>query len=136
MSGEFRYRHGYCKSNPRKMVKTWAEKEMRNLRRLYAAGVPSPQPVLLKNHILVMEFVGENGWPAPRLKDAQLTGKQLAQAYWQTCLHMRTMYHVCKLVHGDLSEYNMLWDEAKGGVVIIDVSQVCCDWVSLVVMSN
>jgi len=43
---------------------------------------------------------------------------------------------VCKLVHGDLSEYNMLWDEAKGGVVIIDVSQVCCDWVSLVVMSN
>lgn len=31
VSGEFRFRHGYCKHNPRKMVKTWAEKEMRNL---------------------------------------------------------------------------------------------------------
>lgn len=34
VSGEFRFRHGYCKHNPRKMVKTWAEKEMRNLIRL------------------------------------------------------------------------------------------------------
>ena len=33
VSGEFRFRHGYCKHNPRKMVKTWAEKEMRNLTR-------------------------------------------------------------------------------------------------------
>ncbi|VDI38889.1 RIO kinase 1 [Mytilus galloprovincialis] len=31
VSGEFRFRHGYCKHNPRKMVQTWAEKEMRNL---------------------------------------------------------------------------------------------------------
>ncbi|MEQ2183489.1 hypothetical protein GOODEAATRI_033197, partial [Goodea atripinnis] len=34
VSGEFRFRHGYCKGNPRKMVRTWAEKEMRNLIRL------------------------------------------------------------------------------------------------------
>ncbi|KAG8133299.1 putative Serine-threonine-protein, partial [Naja naja] len=33
VSGEFRFRHGYCKGNPRKMVRTWAEKEMRNLTR-------------------------------------------------------------------------------------------------------
>jgi RIO kinase 1 len=33
VSGEYRFRHGYCKSNPRKMVKVWAEKEMRNLKR-------------------------------------------------------------------------------------------------------
>lgn len=32
-TGEFRFRHGYCRSNPRKMVKLWAEKEMRNLKR-------------------------------------------------------------------------------------------------------
>ena len=30
VSGEHRWRKGYCKSNPRKMVKVWAEKEMRN----------------------------------------------------------------------------------------------------------
>lgn len=39
VSGEFRFRHGYCKSNPRKMVKMWAEKEMRNYRRLALAKV-------------------------------------------------------------------------------------------------
>ncbi len=33
VTGEFRFRHGYCRSNPRKMVRTWAEKEMRNLTR-------------------------------------------------------------------------------------------------------
>ncbi len=44
VSGEYRFRNGYCKSNPRKMVQTWAEKEMRNLRRLHAAGIPAPEP--------------------------------------------------------------------------------------------
>lgn len=34
VAGEFRFRRGYCKHNPRKMVRTWAEKEMRNLMRL------------------------------------------------------------------------------------------------------
>jgi RIO kinase 1 len=33
VSGEFRFRHGYSKHNPRQMVKLWAEKEMRNLKR-------------------------------------------------------------------------------------------------------
>lgn len=34
VSGDFRFRNGYCRSNPRKMVQVWAEKEMRNLMRL------------------------------------------------------------------------------------------------------
>jgi len=121
ISGEYRFRNGYCRSNPRKMVKTWAEKELRNLRRLHAAGIPSPKPVLLKNHILVMEFLGEDGWPSPRLKDANLSDKKLAECYFQVVKVMRRMYQSCKLVHGDLSEYNMLWH--KGSVMVIDVSQ-------------
>lgn len=68
VSGDFRFRSGYCRSNPRKMVKTWAEKEMRNLARLRAAGIPAPAPLLLRLHVLVMEFVGEDGVAAPRLK--------------------------------------------------------------------
>ena len=38
ITGEFRFRHGYCKSNPRKMVALWAEKEIRNLKRLKREG--------------------------------------------------------------------------------------------------
>lgn len=34
VTGEFRFRGGYCSGNPRKMVRLWAEKEMRNLTRL------------------------------------------------------------------------------------------------------
>ena len=50
VSGEFRWRHGYCRSNPRKMVRMWAEKEMRNYRRLALAGVPCPSVHLLREH--------------------------------------------------------------------------------------
>ena len=63
-----RFRHGYCKHNPRKMVRTWAEKELRNLIRLETAGIPCPRPILLRSHVLLMTFIGNGGWPAPRLK--------------------------------------------------------------------
>jgi len=50
------------------MVKMWAEKEFRNLNRLQAADIPSPKPVILRQHVLVMEFIGTDGVAAPRLK--------------------------------------------------------------------
>ncbi|KAL7557913.1 hypothetical protein ACA910_009227 [Epithemia clementina (nom. ined.)] len=121
VSGEHRWRRGYCKSNPRKMVKVWAEKEMRNYRRIYQAGIPCPQPILLKSHVLLMEFLGQDGWPSPRLKDANLSEKRLREAYVQCILIMRHMYQRCRLVHGDLSEYNLLWH--KNQIYVIDVSQ-------------
>lgn len=62
VSGDFRFRNGYCRSNPRKMVKMWAEKEMRNLMRLRQAGINAPQPLQLRLHVLVMEFIGGQGW--------------------------------------------------------------------------
>ena len=68
VTGDWRFRNGYCKSNPRKMVRTWAEKEMRNLARLRDAGIFAPETRMLRSHVLVMEFIGEAGFPAPRLK--------------------------------------------------------------------
>jgi RIO kinase 1 len=121
VTGEFRFRHGYCKSNPRKMVKVWAEKEMRNLSRLRLAGIPSPEPLMLRMHVLVMEFIGSNGVAAPRLKDAQLSGKRMHECYAQCIRTMRKMFHQCRLVHADLSEYNMLYFKKR--LYIIDVSQ-------------
>nr|CAD7414911.1 unnamed protein product [Timema cristinae] len=95
VSGEFRFRRGYCRHNPRKMVRTWAEKEMRNLVRMFTAGMSVPEPILLRSHVLLMDFIGKDGWPAPKLK--------------------------CKLVHADLSEFNMLYHNSQ--IYIIDVSQ-------------
>ena len=78
VSGEFRFRKGHCKSNPRKMVKLWAEKEVRNLKRMNMTDglIKAPKPFLLKNNVIVMQFIGEGGLGAPRLKDAELTDPQ------------------------------------------------------------
>jgi RIO kinase 1 len=59
VTGEYRFRHGYSRHNPRKMVRLWAEKEYRNLSRLHSNGIPCPKPIALKNHVLVMEFIGK-----------------------------------------------------------------------------
>ncbi|XP_016043720.2 serine/threonine-protein kinase RIO1 isoform X2 [Erinaceus europaeus] len=121
VSGEFRFRHGYCKGNPRKMVKTWAEKEMRNLIRLNTAGIPCPEPLLLKSHVLVMGFIGKDDMPAPLLKNVQLSESKARELYLQVIQYMRGMYQDARLVHADLSEFNMLYQ--SGCVYVIDVSQ-------------
>lgn len=123
VTGEFRFRHGYCKGNPRKMVRTWAEKEMRNLLRMHAVGIPCPEPIILRNHVLVMEFVGSNGFPAPLLKDANITESKARELYLLCVRIMRDLYWKAKLVHADLSEFNILYDIVKDRMTIIDVSQ-------------
>ncbi|XP_055625878.1 serine/threonine-protein kinase RIO1 [Toxorhynchites rutilus septentrionalis] len=121
VTGEFRFRHGYSKHNPRKMVRTWAEKEMRNLVRMKKCNLPVPEPILLRSHVLVMEFIGKEGWPAPKLKDVELSSSKACELYRDSVEMMWTMYNKCKLVHADLSEFNLLYHEGK--IVIIDVSQ-------------
>jgi len=126
ITGEHRFKGGAEKGNNRKMVKLWAEKEFRNLRRLYSADIPCPEPLKLKLHVLVMSFLGDKrGWAYPRLRDARLSGEdvdeQWRSLYVQLLGVMRRLYQVCKLVHADLSEYNILYNEKK--LYIIDVSQ-------------
>lgn len=50
------------------MVRLWAEKELRNLTRMHNVGLPVPKPRVLKSHVLLMDFIGKDGWPAPKLK--------------------------------------------------------------------
>ncbi|KAL4713585.1 hypothetical protein ACJJTC_005070 [Scirpophaga incertulas] len=121
VSGEYRFRNGYCRSNPRKMVRTWAEKEMRNLVRMYNAQLSVPEPIILRSHVLVMTFMGEKGWPSPKLKDVEIS-QSVARSLYRDCITMMwKMFNICKLVHADLSEFNMLYHNEN--LVIIDVSQ-------------
>lgn len=131
VSGEFRFRNGYTGSNPRKMVKTWAEKEARNLKRLVSSGIRAPRPLELRDHVLVMDFLGDDeGWASPRLKDAEklidALGEEASRLKWEFLYRemvavMRTMWWGCRLVHADLSEYNVLYHQER--LWIIDVSQ-------------
>ncbi|KAJ8609092.1 hypothetical protein MRB53_039291 [Persea americana] len=126
VTGEFRFRQGYNKSSNRAIVKVWAEKEMRNLKRIHNAGIPSPEPLQLRSNVLVMSFLGDKkGWSAPRLRDVQfedsISTARWHAVYCQVVGYMRIMYQACKLVHADLSEYNILYFAEKAW--IIDVSQ-------------
>ena len=142
MTGEYRFRRGYNRKNPRKMVRLWAEKELRNLRRLRAAEISCPEPLEVRENVLVMGFLGDReGWcvqemyplgaqmsdlnacrASPRLKDAEINDQSVyTSLYSELILNIRKLFHQCKLVHADLSEYNILYHE--GHLFIIDVSQ-------------
>jgi hypothetical protein len=66
--GEWRFRHETTKQlSTHKLIKLWAEKEIRNLKRLRACDVAVPEPIALKGHIVIMDFVGAKSRPAPQL---------------------------------------------------------------------
>lgn len=118
---DYRFKNRFSKQNPRKVIHMWAEKEMRNLMRMKEADIPCPTVVTLKKHVLVMSFIGEKMMPAPKLKDVDLPFADMTIIYEQTVDIMKTMYCKCKLVHADLSEYNLLYHDEK--IWVIDVSQ-------------
>jgi RIO kinase 1 len=72
IEGEFRFRNGPSGKNPRKMVKMWAEKELRNLKRL-DGKIPCPVPLMVKTNVLVMDFIGKDMKAAPKLKEIDVS---------------------------------------------------------------
>ncbi|KAF5270535.1 hypothetical protein FQR65_LT05433 [Abscondita terminalis] len=116
-----RFKDRIGKQKTRRTIHLWAEKEMHNLMRLKKAGIPCPDVVCLKQHILVMSFIGDDHRPAPKLKDAIMGDADYILAYDQVIEAMKTLFEKANLIHADLSEYNILWHENQ--CYIIDVSQ-------------
>jgi serine/threonine-protein kinase RIO1 len=104
-----RFRHKVNQCNPRKLIKIWAEKEWLHLNKLRKHGVPCPETVELRKNVLVMAFLGKHGTPAPKLRAVALELDKLLECYKQCIRIMRKLYQHCKLVHADLSEYNILY---------------------------
>jgi RIO kinase 1 len=99
----------------------WQNAEVSALKRLAAAGVRVPQIFSYAEGILLMELVvDDNGNNAPRLNDVRLTGAQ-AREYHSTMIAQIVLMLCAGLVHGDLSEYNVL--VGSNGLVIIDLPQ-------------
>lgn len=63
----------FNKQSRQKMFGIWAKKEHRNLLRLYRAGVPCPEPIKQREHTLVLSFIGKDHWPAPQLREIDLS---------------------------------------------------------------
>ncbi|MEM1559905.1 MAG: serine protein kinase RIO, partial [Candidatus Bathyarchaeia archaeon] len=107
------------KRDVRALIKLWASKEFKNLEQAYEAGIRVPKPIVVRDNILVMEFIGDNGVPAPILKDIVLDDP--GEVYRKIVRYISLLWVKAEIVHGDLSEYNiMFW---RSEPVIFDLSQ-------------
>jgi len=99
----------------------WQSAEVDALYRLAAAGVRVPQPHNFLDGVLLMELVANaEGDAAPRLNDVSFTAEE-ARAHHATLLTEVVRMLCAGVVHGDLSEFNILL--AQDGPVIIDLPQ-------------
>ena len=101
--------------------KAWLNAEVDALYRLSAAGVRVPRPHGFVDGVLLMELiVDEDGNVAPRL-DGMTFGKEQARDYHDRIIAEIVRMLAAGLIHGDLSEFNVLVD--GDGPVIIDLPQ-------------
>jgi len=101
--------------NRRQFIYQWAQKEFKNLSRVHDV-VRCPEPIAFLNNVLVMEFIGKKGACAPKIKDMKIENPQ---EYLDVILvYVKALYSK-GVVHGDLSEYNIL---DFHGPVLIDFS--------------
>ncbi len=106
------------KGNRRKLICAWATKEYKNLERMARTGTRVPAPIAVHENILVMNYIGDETMPAPLLRNVKLEDPE---AFLQDVIDNLRCIHKAELVHGDISEYNILiWD---GRSHIIDVGQ-------------
>jgi RIO kinase 1 len=111
-----RTRHGQKEAES-----AWLNAEVQALYKLSSAGVRVPKPYLFMEGVLLMELVqDENGRPAPSLHEVAFSSEQ-AVAYHAQMLRAVVRMLCAGLVHGDLSEFNVLVD--AHGPVIIDLPQ-------------
>ena len=106
--------------NVSKIIFLWASKEFKNLQRAYKAGLRVPKPIYVKNNILLMEYIGFGPNPAPILKEIK-DPINLEEVLNEILQFIKILYQKAKLVHSDLSEFNILYHNQKP--VVIDISQ-------------
>ncbi|UWG51817.1 Serine/threonine protein kinase involved in cellcycle control [Halalkaliarchaeum sp. AArc-CO] len=126
-TSNFRQMRDYLEGDPRfegigndkkEVVLAWTRKEFANLKRARLAGVRVPEPIAVERNVLVMELVGLVEDRARRLAEVHVENPQTA--YEVVREYMRRLYSA-GLVHGDLSEYNLIIHD--GELVVIDMGQ-------------
>ncbi len=119
VEGDYRFRR--FKSSRSGFIEVWAKKEFKNLKRMEEHGIPVPKPIAVERNILLMEFLGDDESVLPRLKESE--PRDPSTLYKRIMESVKVIYRQCKLVHADLSEYNILYNAKKDEFFIIDVSQ-------------
>ncbi len=110
------------KKTKKDIVFAWARKEFKNLELSNQARASTPQAIAVKNNVLVLQFVGENGLASKKLKEENPKDKKTLERYYeQTIEFIARLFYLKELIHADLSEYNILVKNKK--LVFIDLGQ-------------
>lgn len=116
LQGDKRFRN--IKDDRWSIVTEWCRKEYRNLEKAMNV-IRCPKPVDNRANILVMEFIGEELQPYPKLKEVEIENPEVG--YRNVIDGIERLWKEEEIVHGDLSEYNILVREDE--LVWIDFSQ-------------
>ena len=100
------------------IVFAWTKKEYSNLARAHEVGIPVPEPLAFDRNILLMEFLGREEVPYPQLRNAEVA--DYGVTYGEILGYIERLYQEARLVHADLSEYNILYYEKP---YVIDMGQ-------------
>jgi len=124
---DFNRMYDYIKDDPRflnlkrgkrNIIFTWVQREYRNLMKAREANLSVPTPLTFSKNVLVLEFIGDNGMIAPKLKDE--IPKNPKEFFEKIISNIKKLYKA-GLVHADLSAFNILNCNEKP--VFIDFSQ-------------
>ena len=126
-ASDFREMGEYLQGDPRfeslggdkkSIVVAWVRKEFANLRRARLAGVRVPDPAAVERNVLVMEYLGTEQGRGKRLGEVHIENPDTA--YEVAREYVRRLYDA-GLVHGDLSEYNIIVHDSQ--LYVIDLGQ-------------
>ena len=112
-------RFGGLRRRHRDLVDIWVRKEFRNLSRLEKWGLAVPKPLGTHKNVLVMEYLGTQNAPSPRLRDVDVIDPQ--SVYEELLEFLAVTWQKANMVHGDFSPYNIMWHGDRP--VVIDVGQ-------------
>jgi RIO kinase 1 len=99
---------------------SWIGYEFLSLQNLHAAGVDVPRPYISDSNAILMDYIGEEGMPAPALSDVRLDTDEVKPLFERVMRNIELMLK-SERIHGDLSAYNILyWD---GEIMLIDFPQ-------------
>jgi RIO kinase 1 len=114
--GDRRFSH--VKKAKKELIFAWTRKEFSNLVRARDAGIAVPEPLVWDRNILIMSFLGEGERPYPQLRNAELDDPAATYAWILDAID--GLYKRAELVHGDLSEFNILYGDQP---YLIDMGQ-------------
>ncbi len=118
LQGDERFKS--ARRDTRSLVSMWALKEFRNLQQAAEAKVSVPKPIKVTGNVLLMEFIGRNGIPSPLLRETPLDHP--GRVYDKIAESVRRLYQKARLIHGDLSEFNIMM-KTKMTPVLFDFAQ-------------